>query len=303
MKLWGSVAALPHGHRHGCLGHADRDCCHIRYLRSRIVEGPTFNRAVPASLPGASLSILGSRVARPVVLLVEDGSGERVSERQILSVALARCRICKGRFRLLPADVLPHKRYGLAVIGSITASHVEANKSLRTAAWTTHTGQTPAHATLHAWTEGLGAFVLGRSFGCLPNAHPYQAIVAATVARWSSLDTKPLRPAQIDPHRYRSEARGERLLAVANVLALAATVIDIATLDVDLPNDQSPLCRWRQLAIGLGAPAPFAFRTGIKCTPFEHVISNDPESPQLLQQTGDSVCETRSRSPPSDSSR
>lgn len=303
MKLWGSVRALPHGHRHGYLGHADRDCCYTRYLRSCVVEGPPFNCALLARLPGTSLTILKSRVARPVVLLVDDGDGEQVAALLTLSIALVRCAACKGRFRLLPSDVLPHKHYGIAVIASIAAAHVEANKSLRTAAWTTHIGPTPAHATLHAWTEGLGAFVLGRSFGCLPDAQPYQAIVATITSRWSALNTKPPRPPQIDPRRYRSEARGERLLAVANVLALAEAVVDIATLDVDLPLDQSPLCLWRQLAIGLGVPAPFAFRTGIKCTPFEHVVANNPESPQLIQQTGDSVCETRSRSPPSALSR
>ena len=301
--MWGSVPALPHGHRHGYLGHADRVCCYTQYLRSRIVAGPSFDCALLAELPGTSLTILGSRVARPVVLLVDDGDGELVAARLVLSIALARCAACKGRFRLLPSDVLPHKRYGLAMIATTAAAHVEANKSLRTAAWTTHIGRTPAHATLHAWTEGLGAFVLGRSFGCLRDAQPYQAIVAIITSRWSALNTKPPRPPQIDPRRYRSEARGERLLAIANVLALAEAVIDIATLDVDLPLDQSPLCLWRQLAIGLGACAPFAFRTGFKCTPSEHVVTNDPESPHLLQQTGDSVCETRSRSPPSASSK
>jgi len=235
--------------------------------------------------------------------LIDDDTGELVAKRHVLQVALVRCHVCKGRFRLLPADVLPHKHYGLAVIASIATAHVEANQSLRSAAWTTHLGQTPAHATLHAWTEGLGAFVLGRSFGTLPNAQPDQATVAIITTRWSALVTKPQRPPQIDPCRYRSEARGERLLAVANVLTLAVAVIDIATLDVDLPLKQSPLCLWRLLAIGLGARAPFAFRTGITCTPSEHVVVSDPESPQLLQQTGDSVCETRSRSPPSASSR
>lgn len=157
---------------------------------------------MPEGLPGASLTILGSRVDRPAVLLVDDSEGEAVAVQQVLSVALARCRICSGRFRLLPADVLPHKRYGLAVIASTAAAHVEANQSLRAAAWTTHTGQMPAHTTLHAWIEGLGAFVLGRSFGGLPDAHPYQAIMATITARWSSLATEPQQPAQIDPRLF-----------------------------------------------------------------------------------------------------
>jgi hypothetical protein len=251
-----------------------------------------------------SLSILGSRVDRPVVLLVHDGA-ELVAARLVLSVALALCAACEGRFRLLPADVLPHKHYGLAVIASIGSVHVEANKSLRAAAWWTHTGSTPAHSTVHAWTEGLGAFVLGRSFGCLPDAQPYQAIVAVIDARWSALKTRSLRPPLIDPLRYRTAARGERLAAVASILTLAPTVLDIAMLDValDLTPDRSPLCCLRQLAVRLGVPAPLLFRTGIKRTPFEHVVARDPESPGLPQPTGDSVCQTRSRSPPSASSR
>jgi hypothetical protein len=257
-----------------------------------------------ARLPGASLSILGSRVDRPVVVLVHDGH-ELVATRRVLSVALVLCGICAGRFRLLPADVLPYKRYGLAVIASIGSVLVEANESLREAAWSTHTGRTPAHSTVHAWTEGLGAFVLGRSFGCLPDAHPYHSIVAVIDARWSALEMRSLRPPLIDPLRYRTAARGERLAAVAGILTLAPAVLDIATLDValDLTCDRSPLCSLRQLAVRLGVPAPLLFRTGFKRTPSEHVGARDPESPGLPQPTGDSVCQIRSRSPPSASSR
>jgi hypothetical protein len=252
-------------------------------------------------VPGVSLVLLGSRVARPVVLLVDDGTGELLAERRTLWIALARCRACKGRFRVHPADVLPHKRYGLAVIATTAAAHVESNKSLRTAAWTTHTGQTPAHSTLHAWTEGFGAFALGRAFGSLPDAYPFVAIVAVTTARWSALASIQIQQARIDPRRHRSEARRERLAAVGNLLAVARAVVDAAVLDVR--KKQPPLCAWRQLAIGLGVPLPFAFRTGITCTPFEHGVGRDRESPELPQPTGDSACQTRSRSPPSASSR
>jgi hypothetical protein len=239
-------------------------------------------------------------VARPVVLLVDDGSGEYAAVRRTLQVALILCSGCKGRFRALPADVLPHKQYGLAVIAATAVAHVEANKCLREAAWTTHTGQTPQHSTLHAWTEGLGAFVLGRPFGSLPGAHPYQAIVAATTARWSTLATQPIDSSTIDPRRHRSEARRERLAAVADILAVARVIIAIA--DETAPNRQ-PLCAWRRLAIDLGVPTPFAFRTGIACTPFELGAGSNHESPGLPQPTGDSACETRTRSPPSASSR
>jgi hypothetical protein len=258
---------------------------------------------VSTRLRGPYLTILGSRVARPVVLLVDDGDGELAATLRILSIAVAYCPTCKGRFRVLPSDVLPHKRYGLAMIATTAAAHAVANNSLRAAAWQTHTGQTPAHTTLHAWTEGLGAFVLGRPFGGLPGAHPFQAVVAATKARWSALTTAPLPPSRIDPRRYRTEARRERLHAIADVLALARVVTAVATADLDIDANRVPLCSWRRLAIDIGIPAPLLFRTGIRCTPSEHVVAADPESPGLPQPTGDSVCQTRSRSPPSASSR
>jgi hypothetical protein len=241
------------------------------------------------------------------VLLFRDGSGQQTAARRTLSIALARCRACKGRFRVLPADVLPHKRYGLAVIVSLTSAHVEANKPLRHVAWTTHLGQTPVHSTLHAWTEGLGAFVLGRAFGSMPRAYPFQAIMAATTARWSTLASVEFEDSPIDPLRYRTPARCERLGAAGKLLTIARAVIAVAL--PELLGGQTPLCEWRKLTTDLGLPAPFGFRAGltfhgeITCTPFERRIDRDRESPQLVQQTGDFLCETRTRSPPSASSR
>jgi hypothetical protein len=250
-------------------------------------------------LRGVSLVVQGRRVARPAVLLIDDGSGEKAAQRQVLAVALARCSGCKGRFRVLPAEVMPFKRYGLDVIATTAAAHAESNRSLRTAAWTTHTGQTPAHSTLHAWTEGLGAYALGRPFGSLPGAQPFQAIVATVAARWSSLATTPIVPCSIDPLRYRSEARHERLVAVSRTLAVARAVVAAAV----LVDGKPPLCAFRRLAIDLGVPLPFAFRTGIPCTPFEHGVTRDRQSPGLPQPTGDSRCQIRTRSPPFASSR
>jgi len=85
-----------------------------------------------------------------------------VATKKTFEVALARCRTCRKRFRVLPSDVLPWKRYGLAVIAELCKADAVEDQSLRDAVWKAFIGQTPAHVTLHAWTEWLGAFVLGR---------------------------------------------------------------------------------------------------------------------------------------------
>ena len=251
-------------------------------------------------LLGVSLVLTSLRVARPVVVLVHE-HGELTSKLVTLEVALARCRECSRHWRVLPSDVLPHKRYGLAVISSLCSAHVLGNKSLREVAWQEHTGQTPAHSTLHAWTEGLGAFALGRLFGTLPGARSFSSILATTKARWSELTSTITPPPPIDPQRFRSEARGERLTATASVLTTARAVLCAAA--IALAVNSTPLCAWRQLSITFGVPAPFAFRTGIVRTPSEHVGHRDREIAGLPQQIGDPACQPRTRSPPGDSNR
>jgi len=245
------------------------------------------------------LYLLGTRVERPVVVLICDDVAELVATRKILRIALARCRSCQGRFRVLPSDVQPYKRYGLVVILSLSRVHTIDNKTLRDTAWKQFTGQTPAHSTLHAWTEGLGSFVLGRPAGTHQDAHSYSAIMAAAKSRWSQL-TDPAQPA-IHPRRFRSEARRERLTALASALAFASAVVAVAKIHV--PETSTSLCAFRQLAITFGIPSPFSFRTGLSCTPIEQRGRRDGEAPRSPTKTGGLSCPTRTRSPPGDSNR
>lgn len=258
-------------------------------------------RAVRGAAWSFALRLTNQRVARPVVALVDDGAGEQVATRLTLQVALARCRRCGGRFRVLPADVLPHKQYGLAVIVALTEAHVEGNAPLRPAVWSTHIGQTPAHSTLHAWTEGMGAFVLGRRFGEVQKAHPYQATMAITAARWSALASAVPAASPIDPARHRSDARRERLVAVAELLARARIVGVAAGLATS--HTTPALFAWRRYVIEFGVPAPLTFRTGLLCTPSEHGAAHDRESCGLPESIGAAKCQIRTRSPPSASSR
>jgi hypothetical protein len=57
-----------------------------------------------------------SRVSRGVILLERDEFGELHSVDLEAAIVLARCPRCGTRTRVLPYDVLPYKRYSVAVI-------------------------------------------------------------------------------------------------------------------------------------------------------------------------------------------
>lgn len=243
--------------------------------------------------------LTGSRVERPVVALVLDKDRVLTFVRLVRSLAVARCDECGHRVRVLPCNVLPFKRYDLNAIAALCHAHVLGNRSLRDAVDTEHPGWTPAHSTLHAWSEGLGAYVSGRAFGEQPGAHPFSSLLAWTRSRWSALP--PLPSPVVDPDRARSTPRLERLTAVAGVLVLARAVLAAAA--IELAAGSSALMEWRRLALTYGVPSPFSFRTGIACTPSEHRVRRDPESPGSSDFHGDLTCPTRSRSPPGGSAR
>jgi hypothetical protein len=252
-------------------------------------------------MPGADLRLTRSRVSRPVVVLVRDGAGERVATRKTLEVAMARCRTCRRRFRVLPSDVLPWKRYGLAVIAELCQAHAVEDQSLRDAVWKKFIGQTPVHSTLHAWTEGLGAFVLGRPGSSRPDAVPFSAILAETTKRWPEVAAATATWPLIDPLRYRSQERCERLVAVASVLAIASAFT--AATSPSSHDSAPPLCSWRLATITFGLTSPFSFHTGWRCTPTEHRVRRAAEASGSPLTTGGLSCPTRTRSPPGASSR
>jgi len=234
-------------------------------------------------------------------MLTRDVHGERVSTKKVLKLALVACRTCRKRFRLLPSDVMPWKRYGFAVVAEICQAHVVGNSSLRDAADKTFTGQTPAHSTLHAWTEGLGAFVLGRPASSWPDAVPFSAILAETTKRWPQLAVAAATTPLIDPLRYRSPERCERLVAVATALATASAFATATA----RPSQAviSSLCSWRLATITFGLTSPFSFHTGWRCTPIEHRAPRAAEASGSPPTTGGLSCPTRTRSPPGASSR
>jgi len=181
----------------------------------------------------------------------------------VATLALACCSRCGRRVRVLPSDILPRKRYGLAVIEYLVVAYAEGDQGLRRVAWDLAGERTPAFTTLHAWTEGLGAHTLGRELGEVPGGVPHTALVAETEARVP--EVRDLAPPAVDEHRYRSEARRERLGAVAHLLAVAV----VAT------GAMPPfaLASWCALALGGGLTSPLLFRTGLSSTRLEHVGS------------------------------
>ena len=144
-----------------------------------------------------------------MVVLVRDGDGERIATKKTLAIALVACT-CGKRVRMLPSDVLPLKHYGLAIVAELCQAHVVEDQSLRDGVLKKFIGQTPAHATLHAWTEGLGAFALGRQGSTHAGAAPFSAILAETTKRWPLIATEAATTPPINPDRYRSEERRER---------------------------------------------------------------------------------------------
>jgi hypothetical protein len=233
------------------------------------------------------------------VVLVRDEHGERVATKKTLEIALAACRTCGKRFRVLPSDVLPWKQYGLAVIAELCQAHTVDDLSLRDAVWKKFTGETPAHSTLHAWTEGLGAFVLGRPGSGRPDTVPFSAILSETTKRWPQIAAATTAP--INPHRYRSEARCERLVAVASVLAIASAFTTATALATS--TSSPPLCTWRLATVTFGLMSPFSFQTGFRCTSSEHRASRVAEASGSPPTTGGLSCPTRTRSPPGATSR
>jgi len=169
--------------------------------------------------------------------------------------------------RLLPADVLPRKRYTLPVIQAHLDEYNGWDKGLRQVAWSLFVGQTPAHATLHAWTEGFGAYVLGRPGGEVPDALPASRVLADVEARYPATGTVRKRAVHVDPRRHRSRARRERL--ESECMFVRVSQATGGPVPVALANlNRQMLCWGNRLGIG--------FRTGIFSTAIEHPDRGPP---------------------------
>jgi len=239
--------------------------------------------------------VLGSStVSRGVILLERDEVGELHTVEVEADIALARCPCCGTRPRVLPCDVLPYKRYALAVIAEQVATYAQGSSSLRTVAWSLLGERTPAHTTLHGWTEGLGAHVLGLPGG-EAGGLPFSRFLAEAQARVAQVGTVLEAQFWVDERRYRSEARRERLAGVARVIAVAQIV-------TGLPPAQA-LAPCRRLILAWSGSCVLVFPSRFSCTAIEQRTRPDRRPSRHRHRTSRDRCQIRTRSPPGASSR
>jgi hypothetical protein len=229
------------------------------------------------------------RVSRGIVWFERDEYGQPTSRYERLILALAICD--EGhRIRVLPCDAPARKHYALALIEHQVSAYTAGDDSLRKVAWSLLGERTPQHTAVHGWSEGLGAHGLGRDAVA---GEPHAALVAETVTRWPVVAIAA--PGPVDPRRYRSEPRRERLLAASALLAMAAAIPAL--------SGPSWLSGWRRLAIGFGISSPLSFRSARVRTPIGQVGSSAAPSCRPCPNESRRPPPNRTRSPPGDSSR
>jgi hypothetical protein len=258
---------------------------------------PKYPHACPArdcpQKSPAALELTSSTVARKVFFLEKDEHDVLGVVERTVEIALARCPVCKSRFRVLPADILPRKLYSLSVIELSVSLYNRGDLSLCRVVWDELYGErTPMPTTLHGWTEGLGAYCLGRYVGEVPGTLPAARILAELECRYGQIKNLHQTPLEVNPQRYRSEARRDRLEACKR-FQLCCGVL----------GSKAPwmFSELNCLILALGNSCGFGFRTGICCTPIEHLdsvhvgqwLQNAPKEPL--------PCPIHGRSPPGDS--
>ena len=254
---------------------------------------PKYPHDCPQQDPPTALELTNSTVDRTALILEKDDYGiDTVVERKV-KIALVKCPICKCRYRLLPADILAHKLYSLPVIEHAVSLYNRGDLSLRQVAWHQLYGErTPEHTTLHGWTEGLGAYCLGRAVGEVAFSVPATRILAELEIRFPQMKSLHSIPVWINPQRYRSQGRLERLEACKR-LEIIGTMLDVET----------PLkfCELNRLIVSWGNSFGLGFKTGICCTPIEHIDSKDMPLWLKFSTKEQLSCPIHGRSPPGDS--
>ncbi len=225
---------------------------------------------------------------RGVILLERDEFGELCTVKLKADIALARCPRCGTRARVLPYDLLPYKQYSLAVITELVITYLSWGWSLRGVVWDLLGERTPTHTTLHGWTEGLGAHVLGLA-GTEAGGAPFSRFVFEAQARVAALAQLVQAQFWVDERRYRCEARRERLAGVAMLMAVAGRVAGAL--------DANALARCRSLTLLWSNSCVLVFFSQFSCTAIEHRRrANRPRSRPTQTHSRD-PCPTRTRSP------
>lgn len=238
--------------------------------------------------------LTSSRVPRTLVLFEADSDGVWGFVQLVATIALACCTLCRSRRRVLPCDVLPRKLYALGAIERLVSAYAHGDGSLRQVAWRQLGPRTPAHTTLHGWSEGLGAHALGRRSGDAGGA-PFSRFVAEAEAREPEAAELLHTEVHPDPCRYRSEGRLDRLVASVRACLLATHV-------ADLPHPRA-LARCRCLALRWSRSSVLEFPSRISCTAFEHPDRSAPARSRSTPPRSRDPCRARTKSPCGGTSR
>jgi hypothetical protein len=238
---------------------------------------------------GGQMKLTGSTVPRGMVLLERDRHGELRMDMTQGRIAIARCVRGDRSARVLPADLLPRKTYGLAVIELLLMLYNRGDLDLRRVVECRLGDKVPAHTTLHGWTEGLGAHALGRPGGDAGGL-PASRFVAEVTARKPEVAEVMRQEVIVDPRRYRSDGRRERLAAVAKILAVV--------LFVSAASHPNAMAVCRGLMLGWSRSSALEFRSRLINTAIEHRGRSTRSRSGSSTTTSRNRCPTRTRSPP-----
>ncbi len=254
---------------------------------------PKYPHDCSSQDPPIALELTNSTVDRTAFILEKDDYGIDTVVEGKVKIALVRCPICKSRYRVLPADILPYKLYTLPVIELALSLYNRGELSLRQVTWVQLYGErTPEHTTLHGWTEGLGAWCLGRTVGEVAFSVPATRILAELEIRFSQVKSLHSIPVWINPQRYRSQGRLERLQACKR-FEIISTMLEV--------KNTCKFVELNRLIVSWGNSFGLGFATGICCTAIEHIVLSDMRAWLKIATKEQLPCPIHGRSPPGDS--
>jgi hypothetical protein len=123
-------------------------------------------------------------------------------------------------------------------------------------------------------------------------AVPATRLLAELEIRFSQIKSLHSIPVWINPQRYRSQGRLERLKACKQ-FEIIGTMIQVHT--------PWKFCELNRLIVSWGNSFGLGFATGICCTPIEHIDSTDMRSWLQISTKEQLSCPIHGRSPPGDS--
>ena len=187
-----------------------------------------------------------------------------------IKIPLAACHGCKGRFRVLPEEILPYKHFSLPAIEDICGGYVQPDpdgpglrKHIESIS-----GIHPDHSTVHRWTAGMGERVLDRFHPVPPEALvpelrlPSSALVAESAKRINPIARDRWHQShEIPSWKYHSLRRHDQLQACARLFDIAGSLF---------PNELHPLTTWEGKIIEYCNVAGWWFPTGYNCTGLQH---------------------------------